>query len=646
MSKLDPRTKIVMLFAISGVAMLTSNLWFLVGLLVFTVLLLLVGKVGLSKQKKQFMGIISMLVFLFLIQAIFGQAYFGAVLCVRLIIVVMSALILLTGQMRDYLLALVQMKVPYELAYMVVLAFHFFPILRQEALDVYHSIQLRGCELKKTSLKNKLIAFKGMCIPILAGALARAQDTAIAMEARGFRMYRKRTYMRKLKLAKKDIALLILFPVLAVGFIAGAYTYENNKVVIPEKQVTVSLINNYKIAVSWTDDEAYEGVVRMGFGSYDAECIRVDQTNYRYTAMIDDLKPGKKYKYTFGHGKDMSEEITYRHEVDAKEYSFLYFGGVQNEEGTTDYNQWSDMVIEAYEVQSSGKVDGNGDKKYNAKGEIVRAADADIAFGLFGGNLISDNGNVSEWTMVYDRLESFFVNKPMMTAVGDNETVCGMNSYRDMVVMPTNGKGTEEYYYFDYGDAFVITLNSSMFTEDYKQSVSSEEEYQELVTEATEWLDRMLRTNDRPWIIINMHHSMFPMWEEACPDADPETGAGEIGKNEVGASEPGESVSQLMQQYWEPIFAEYGVDLVLTGDQGMYFRTSPLNNITYISVHSGEVLKENQISEETSISEISHFGNYYDEGATYIRVDVTENWLDIYAYNENHEQVDQYQIHK
>lgn len=606
MNKLDPRTRIVMLFAISGVAMLTSNLWFLAGLLAFTIVLLLVGRVGISKQKKQFMGIISMLVFLFLIQAIFGQAYFGAVLCVRLIIVVMSALILLTGQMRDYLLALVQMKVPYELAYMVVLAFHFFPILRQEALDVYHSIQLRGCELKKTSLKNKLLAFKGMCIPILAGALARAQDTAIAMEARGFRMYRRRTYMRRLKLAKKDIALLILFPVLAVGFVVGAYTYENNKEVIPDQQVTVSLMNNYKVAISWTDDEEYEGILRMGFGKHEAECVRMDQNTYRYTVMVDDLKPGKKYRYTFGHGRDMSEEITYRHDVNAKEYSFLYFGGAQNEEGTLDYNSWGHFVTDAYDVQSDAK--------------------GDISFGLFGGNLVSGQAGTEEWSLIYDRCEPFFVNKPMMTAVGDTEVSGGMDTYRDMVVMPTNGKGTEEYYYFDYGDAFIITLNSSMFTEEYRQSIDSEEEYQEMLTVATEWLDRMLRTNDRPWVVINMHHSMFPVWEDG--DADQA------------------QMQELIRQTWEPIFAEYDVDLVLTGDQGMYFRTSPLNDITYIAVHSGPVAAGDQIPEDTDLSAVSHLGSYYDAGPSYIRVDVTENALDVYAYDADHTQVDQYQILK
>ena len=566
MNKLDPRTKIVMLFSISGVAMLTSNLWFLIGLLIFTILILIIGKVELSRQKKQFMGILSMLIFLFILQAIFGQAYFGAVLCVRLIIVVMSALILLTGHMRDYLLGMVQWKLPYELAFMVVLAFHFFPILRQEALDVYYSIQLRGCELKKTSLKNKLLAFKGMCIPILAGALSRAQDTAIAMEARGFRMHRKRTYMRKLTLKKKDIALMILFPVLAVGFVAGAYIYEANEDVTPNQQVTVSLMNNTKAAVSWTDDELYDGIVRVGFKKYEAECVQMgDQDQYRYTAMLTELKAGKKYKYTFGHGRDMSDEITYVHDVEAERYAFLFFGDVQTVDGDTDYEAWGDYVLDAYETQSRAE----------------KATGGEIAFGLFSGNLVSDGAEVDQWLMIYDKLEPFFVDRPMMTAIGENEAA-SPESYRDMVVLPTNGKQKEEYYYCDYGDAFIITLNSCLFTDSYRDR----DDYEALLAEATQWLERVLKGNDRPWVIINMHHDM----------------------------------TEDIYAQWGPLFEEYGVDLILSG------QTDSI-----------------QMDGDTGIAYAS---SCYTDGANYVKVNVSADGLTVTSYDEQHQVQDTYKITK
>lgn len=598
MNRLDPRTKLVMLFSISCVAMLTSNVWFLLGLLVFTIVVLFLGNVGLERQKKQLKGIITMLVFLFVIQALFGQAYFGAVLCIRLVIVVMSALILLTGEMRDYLLALTQMKVPYELAYMVVLAFHFFPILREEALDVYHSIQLRGCELKKTSLKNKLLAFKGMCIPILAGALSRAEDTAIAMEARGFRMYRRRTYLRKLTLKKKDIALMVLFPILAVGFVTGAHLYDNSKVPEPKMQVTVSLINNSKIAVSWTDEEQYDGVLRMGFGKYEAECTPLGD-QYRYTAMVDELKAGKSYSYTVGHGRKMSEEITYVHAVDAKDYSFLYFGGVQGNAGemdsadSTSYDSWCEMVNAATTLQE------------------------DTAFALFGGNLIRSESPAADWQMVFADCEPSFLNRPMMTAIGENEAT-DPAEYCQAVAMPKNGKAREEYYYFDYGDAFILTLNSCLFADVYQEAAQSQEDYQALVEEATDWLDRMLRTNDRPWVIVNMHHSMFP--EEGDESA----------------------VAQQMAEYWLPLFEEYDVDLVLSGQDGCYTRTESDSGIAYVNVYSGtgDLGQAVQTTEKAAAA-----ARYVYAGPAYLQVQVTEASLDVTAFDTNHQQIDSLQIH-
>ena len=174
MRNLDPRTKIVIIICISAIAMMTQRLGFLIGLLAATVIIMLLMGISIKRQWKQLSAIIGMVIFLFILQTIFGHWQLGLVLSIRLIILLMSALILLTGQPRDYLLAMVQCHMPYELAYMVILAFHFFPILREEAQDISYSMQLRGTELQKTSLRNKLAAYKKMCMPILAGAMQRA----------------------------------------------------------------------------------------------------------------------------------------------------------------------------------------------------------------------------------------------------------------------------------------------------------------------------------------------------------------------------------------------------------------------------------------------------------------------------------------
>jgi energy-coupling factor transport system permease protein len=135
---------------------------------------------------------------------------------------VCSALILLTGEARDYLLALVQCKVPFELAFMVMTAVHFLPILRGEALDVYHAVQMRGTEVAKASLRDKLRVYTRITLPIVAGAIKRAEQVSIAMEARAFRATPRRTFMRRLTLAPRDVASLIAVPLLAAAALAAS----------------------------------------------------------------------------------------------------------------------------------------------------------------------------------------------------------------------------------------------------------------------------------------------------------------------------------------------------------------------------------------------------------------------------------------
>ena len=141
----------------------------------------------------------------------------------RLLIIILSALIVLSGRLRDYLLALTQCKIPYEIAFMVLIAFRFLPILREEALDVLNGAQMRGLKIRKTGLKNKAGAYISIMLPVVAGAVRRAEQTSVAMEARGFRAYEQRTNMRKLKLNAGDIIYTALFCAALSTIIITAY---------------------------------------------------------------------------------------------------------------------------------------------------------------------------------------------------------------------------------------------------------------------------------------------------------------------------------------------------------------------------------------------------------------------------------------
>lgn len=588
MRDLDPRTKMIMIICISAVAMITDKLLWVCVLLISVLILMLLMGVTVKQQAKQLSAVVGMAVFLFLLQALFGNVYMGAVLTVRLLIIVMSAMILMTGHIRDYLLALIQCKVPYELAYMAMLAFHFFPILKEEAQDVYYSMQLRGTELQKIGLRKKLGTFRKMCVPILVGALERARDTSTAMELRGFRAYSRRTYMRKLKLKKRDILLMILVPILTVAFAACTKTEPDN--VLSGHQAIVSIADENTVTVSWTASKQYRGVVRCDGRDIKAKSIEVTPGEYyRYTAEIDELEPDKTYKYKVGDGKNMSEDGAFSLKAaTSDQFSFLYIGDVQYQLRDRDYEIWGDNIKKAYDDND------------------------DVSFSLFAGDMVDKAPDTDDWSAFFTNAEPVFSQLPMMSTVGNHETSVTPGTYIKMMAMPEDGVIPKEVYSFDYGNCHFVSLNSCLFMDERK----SQEDYEDTVAEVNNWLKEDLESSKAKWKIVYMHHPMYPVVED-------------------------EDIYKELRDNWETVLRDAGVDLVLCGHQHAYMRTEEINGIIYIMANSGEK-RSYYVNENTAIPD--YVECFYEDGANYLRIDVTKDNITVDAYSMDGKKIDSKKI--
>lgn len=90
---------------------------------------------------------------------------------------------------EDFARALSSTQVPYRYSYLLVLALRFLPLLRQEYYQVREAQRVRGLELRPWRLLSHL---RWTFLPVLGGALARADGIALAMEGRGFGLYPQR----------------------------------------------------------------------------------------------------------------------------------------------------------------------------------------------------------------------------------------------------------------------------------------------------------------------------------------------------------------------------------------------------------------------------------------------------------------------
>lgn len=227
--KLDPRTKIVMVICISTLAIIYNTPWQLFCLLGGTVVLVKVLRLKLNFSWGYLWKLSPLLIFLLIVQSVFvreGEVLLtvgtfplvtgsglaqGVSVVLRVVVIIASALILAASSSRDIVLGLVQWKIPYEIAFMFSIALYFLPSFREELTNLVTAIQLRGVEFKKVPWKQKITLCRQLLFPVVYGAVLKAKQMAVAMEARGFRAYPQRTYLRKLQLSVTDYGLMLVF---------------------------------------------------------------------------------------------------------------------------------------------------------------------------------------------------------------------------------------------------------------------------------------------------------------------------------------------------------------------------------------------------------------------------------------------------
>ncbi len=151
------------------------------------------------------------------------QAFFIAV---RLIMLVMGTSLLtftstpneLTDGMETGLRFLKKIRVPvHEVAMMMSIALRFIPILVEEADKIMKAQKARGADFETGNIFRKAKNLIPLLVPLFVASFRRADDLALAMDARCYHGGEGRTKLHPLVYTRADkIAYVILFAYLAV----------------------------------------------------------------------------------------------------------------------------------------------------------------------------------------------------------------------------------------------------------------------------------------------------------------------------------------------------------------------------------------------------------------------------------------------
>jgi energy-coupling factor transport system permease protein len=149
----------------------------------------------------------------------------AAIMAIRLIFLIISTSILLTLtttplKMSDALeslfapLALIKVPV-HEMSMMMSIALRFIPTLAAETDKIMKAQQSRGADYDTGSFVNKVKGYITVLIPLFVSSFRRADELAVAMDARCYRGGKGRTKLNPLKLTSRDVLVGIMFALLA-----------------------------------------------------------------------------------------------------------------------------------------------------------------------------------------------------------------------------------------------------------------------------------------------------------------------------------------------------------------------------------------------------------------------------------------------
>ena len=127
----------------------------------------------------------------------------------------------LTDGLESVLGPLKKIKVPvHEISMMMSIALRFIPILMEETDRIMKAQKARGADFETGNLIQKAKAMIPLLVPLFISAFRRANDLAMAMEARCYRGGGGRTKMKPLhyeQIDRKAYAILVLYLIVMIA---------------------------------------------------------------------------------------------------------------------------------------------------------------------------------------------------------------------------------------------------------------------------------------------------------------------------------------------------------------------------------------------------------------------------------------------
>jgi len=246
---LDPRVKIIITFLFIISLFIVDNFTAYLFVVLFLGVVVILSKVPFLMVVKGLKPILIIIIITFLINVFMtsGQVIYtigplditreglrqAGFMGLRLILLIMgtsmltltTSPILLTDGIESLLNPYKRIGLPaHELAMMMTIALRFIPTLMEETEKIMKAQKARGADFESGNIFKRAKSLVPLLVPLFVSAFRRADDLAMAMEARCYRGGENRTRMRQLGITRKDIY-AVIFTTLYIGLVVYSRIY-------------------------------------------------------------------------------------------------------------------------------------------------------------------------------------------------------------------------------------------------------------------------------------------------------------------------------------------------------------------------------------------------------------------------------------
>ena len=246
--RMDPRMKLILTIVyIVGVFMVSNLLGYLISLL-FLYIVVRISGIRFSYLVKGIKPLRFILIFTFVLNLFFAKGEtvllslgfftltaealsYATYFALRLVFLVMGTSVLtlttspvqLTDGLERLMHPLQRFRFPaHELAMMMTIALRFIPTLLEETDKIQKAQMARGADFETGNLIARAKAMIPLLVPLFVSSFRRANDLAMAMEARCYRGGDHRTRLRELRYTRLDAyAVVAMAAFLMVIFAEG-----------------------------------------------------------------------------------------------------------------------------------------------------------------------------------------------------------------------------------------------------------------------------------------------------------------------------------------------------------------------------------------------------------------------------------------